>query len=373
MLSTSQVDILFSFVEVLVQTLAYGIFIAIIPIAAHSLSKQGLALRPNVVMFAITLSIFLLSTAYWAISVGFLIAKVAQLSTFKNSGIRQLFNAIALISYVFADGVVVWRMGVLCKEQFPKPVLRIPTVILGLTTLSVCTTIGLRIAITVQPGGAVPRHSPLATSLDVIQITNLVLSLLTNLSATIMISIWAWRYRKSIATNLRASSTSTQVERIMVLVAESGVIYCVSSIIVLISSFIRVPGGTLGDIYTGIHAQIAGMYPALVMILVNYQRSSEGLVSTSFVANNFNFNPNSSKATPIGSLRFTDGPEARSHNLTSTMQTGHSTVHVTIDMHGQDDSLGTISEGEGGDDLEAYSRDQANSEYDWRRVKLNLE
>ena len=53
MLSTSQVDLLFSFVEVLVQTLAYGMyltyvtmsidvsragaFIAIIPIAAHSL------------------------------------------------------------------------------------------------------------------------------------------------------------------------------------------------------------------------------------------------------------------------------------------------------------------------------------------------
>lgn len=117
--------------------------------------------------------------------------------------------------------------------------------------VSVCTTIGLRIAVTASPGGTVPRHSGLATAIDVSQIANLILSLLTNMTATIVISIWAWcvlsqistrderahrtivyarRYRVSIALNLKATSASTQVERIMILVAESGVVYCISSV-----------------------------------------------------------------------------------------------------------------------------------------------
>ena len=68
---------------------------------SHICSKQGLSLRPNVLMFAITLSIFLLSTAYWAVSVGSLIAKVSHSSAFQNTGIRQLFNAIILISCAY--------------------------------------------------------------------------------------------------------------------------------------------------------------------------------------------------------------------------------------------------------------------------------
>ena len=110
-----------------------------------------------------------------------------------------------------------------------------------------------------------------------------------------------------------------------------------------------------------------GMYPALVMILVNYQRSSKALVSTSN-DNNLNFDLASSKTAPLGSLRFNDGPADRSRNMTNTMRTEHSTVHVTLDTHNQESSLGAVSEEDGQD--EASPGRKSESEYDWRRVQF---
>lgn len=117
---------------------------------------------------------------------------------------------------------------------------------------------------------------------------------------------------------------------------------------------------------------LQGMYPALVMILVQHQRSSQTLVSTAQLDNKLNVNFTSSKTAPLGSLRFSDGPAAQSRtgNVTSTVHTDHSTVHVTMDTRGRSDSLGTISE----DDWleEGHADGLGRREDDWRRVKLDL-
>lgn len=113
-------------------------------------------MRPNLVMLAITLFIFAMSTSYWAVSVMSLVSKITGSHMARNVVIREVFNAIVLInctSYyngspvyrihsqikpsatdIFADGVVVWRMRVLCKGQFSKVTMNIPIVMLGLTS-----------------------------------------------------------------------------------------------------------------------------------------------------------------------------------------------------------------------------------------------
>ncbi|KAI0087369.1 hypothetical protein BDY19DRAFT_955363 [Irpex rosettiformis] len=56
----------------------------------------------------------------------------------------------------------------------------------------------------------------------------------------------------------------------------------------------------------GVHAQIAGLYLAIVMILVNHQRSTQVLVSTDFVNKNVNNCPD--KAAPLSYIIFAGGP-----------------------------------------------------------------
>ena len=54
--------------------------------------------------------------------------------------------------------------------------------------------------------------------------------------------------------------------------------------------------------------------------------------------------------------------------MTNTMRTEHSTVHVTLDTHNQESSLGAVSEEDGQD--EASPGRKSESEHDWRRVQF---
>lgn len=120
-----------------------------------SISKHGLDVRANIAMLGITIFLFMISSAYWAISVFALVIKIiSDGQSQKGVNIRQMFNAIVLISvrlfiplklmletcsrkspsqYCFADGVIVWRMRLLCAPGFSKRLLAVPVVSLILT------------------------------------------------------------------------------------------------------------------------------------------------------------------------------------------------------------------------------------------------
>ncbi|KAI0343480.1 hypothetical protein BDW22DRAFT_1344497 [Trametopsis cervina] len=353
MSSAYQIDLLFTLAEVMCQTLAYGAFIAIIPMTLYLLceiSKQGFRMRPNLVMLAITLFIFAMSTSYWAVSVMSLVSKITGSHMARNVVIREVFNAIVLINYIFADGVVVWRMRVLCKGQFSKVTMNIPIVMLGLTSVSIFVTIALRIAITAMPGGTVPKGSPLSRGIDTSQVVNLVLSL---------------RYRITIVSNLKATGASAQIGRILTLLAESGVVYCASSIVLIIGAFVHIPQGTLGSVYTPIHTQLAGMYPAVIIILVASQPSTKSLASTSPSEENTS---STQRSRRMESLRFADGPDLPSQDHTASGKAR--SVILSAKTYDAGESLGTISE----EDWEMHSQEghQVGTANDWKAVQLDL-
>lgn len=63
--------------------------------------KKGVSVRANVVMLTITLGIFALSTAYWAVSVASLVSDITQKHRQRNNAIRQVFNAVVLVNCEF--------------------------------------------------------------------------------------------------------------------------------------------------------------------------------------------------------------------------------------------------------------------------------
>ncbi|KAK0230367.1 hypothetical protein IW262DRAFT_397172 [Armillaria fumosa] len=268
------------------QTLVYGMYTVIMPICSYAMLKRSLRRKSRILLFGMLVFMFSLSTAYWILT---LYNNANLITTSFLHGVSHdinmpLLNALVLVNYVLTDGVVVWRAWVICRVDYSKSLI-LPLVFLCLTFLSVLTTIGLRVAITilVNTQHVVIPHKGIDRGLDCLQVANLVLSLLTNIFSTSIIGIKAWHNRHWITSELPLKRKNiTTSERIFALLVESGIIYCLSGLVVLIATLIRLPDGALGDVYTPVNVQFAGIYPAIVLLLINRQGElNETIIFTS--------------------------------------------------------------------------------------------
>jgi hypothetical protein len=242
-------------------------------------------------MFILTLVAYFISTAYWGYSAALVVERMVvfnaevqnpiTLGTSHNAFIKfsLLFNAVPLINYVFNDAVVVWRAWVISWRTYRK-YLWITIVFLVLTAIGVIGIIVFRtIELVTAPYADLPGDNYLVMGTNLMQIGVLSFSLMSNISATAVVGATAWRHRQRIRAAF-ADRPSTKANQILILIVESGVLYCISALTVLVASLIRLPHGTLGDIYTPINVQIAGAYPPVVLLLVSMQQS---LAETTFL------------------------------------------------------------------------------------------
>ncbi|KAJ6521899.1 hypothetical protein DFH09DRAFT_211631 [Mycena vulgaris] len=279
-------------VGLVAQTFFFGVYTVLIVLSTRMLIKRGFKTRANKVMFIVTVFMYTISAAYWAYSVAdavdrmnVYINNLLNLLNFSAAHDRvtkwsPLFNALVLINYILSDSVVMWRCWIICMRNHRK-YLCITLFFLGVTTVSVTGTIIFRIiALVESPYAQLPNSSYLVKGIDILQIANLSMSLLSNISATSVVGITAWQHRQKIHAAFADNKKSTKADQILTLLVESGTLYCLSGLTVLVSSLIRLPHGTLGDIYTPCNVQIAGAYPSVVLLLVSMQRS---LTETTFL------------------------------------------------------------------------------------------
>ncbi|EJD54813.1 hypothetical protein AURDEDRAFT_179871 [Auricularia subglabra TFB-10046 SS5] len=270
---------LYTTIALLCQTFFFGAFAVLMPFSAYIVKKRGHHTRFRWLIYC-TLFMLLLSTAYWIASVASLVIHVhsyfisPSLSLQnKDNVFSSLRSAVILINYVITDGVVVWRAWVLCRSDNGR-LLYLPLLFLCLTSISVAATIVIRIAITVirANNGYGPGPSNLNHAIDITQVANLTLTLITNIIATTLIANKAWKHRRLVRDHLKdAENRGHRAESVLALVVESGVLYCLSNVTMLAATLIRLPYGTLGDIYTPVNVQIAGIYPTIVLLIVGLQ------------------------------------------------------------------------------------------------------
>ncbi|KAK0444380.1 hypothetical protein EV421DRAFT_2018673, partial [Armillaria borealis] len=220
---------------------------------------------------------FSLSTAYWILTLYGDVDLIATsfLHEVSHDVPMPLINALVLLNYVLTDGVVVWRAWVICQDGYRRSLI-LP---LGFLCLTLSGFLLMEIVMV---------HRGIALVLDYLQVANLVLSLLTNIFSTSIIGIKAWHHRHWVTSELLLKRKNiTTAERIFALLVESGIIYCLSGAMVLIATLIRLPDGTLGDVYTPVHVQFAGIYPAVVLLLVSHRGElNQTVVFTSQGQNN---------------------------------------------------------------------------------------
>ncbi|KAK0230369.1 hypothetical protein IW262DRAFT_1453287 [Armillaria fumosa] len=103
----------------------------------------------------------------------------------------------------------------------------------------------------------------------------------------------------------------TTAERIFTLLVESGIIYCFSGLTVLVTSLIRLPYGTLGDVYTPVNIQFAGIYPTIVLLLVSRQDALNETVIFTF-QDKSNPQERAQDVSNLDTIEFGDNPRANS-------------------------------------------------------------
>ncbi|KIK52333.1 hypothetical protein GYMLUDRAFT_180230, partial [Collybiopsis luxurians FD-317 M1] len=174
--------------------------------------------------------------------------------------------------YIVTDGVVIWRAWILCKHESKKLLILCISVFIC-AACSGLATIVIEVLENFTSSEDKERSSILTRAIDVCHVMMLVLSLLTNLLATSIISLKAWRFRRMFYI------TWANGGRILALLIESGVLYSALLIITLVFTVIDLPVGSLGDLITPVSLQLSGMYPLIVLIMVSYNQS---LDNTSF-------------------------------------------------------------------------------------------
>ncbi|KAJ7745470.1 hypothetical protein DFH07DRAFT_724958, partial [Mycena maculata] len=208
-----------------------------------------------------TVSMYLLATVYWAVSVAKLAQRVKEymkdpqyVRSDPFADYYTLFNVLVLIN-VHLDGIIMWRAWVICSRAHRK-FLRIPIAFLILTAVTVGSTIVLRIVSVIKLDFGVSLV--FTEIINILQMCTMGFSLISNLSVTGVIAFTAWLSKS---------------DQILLLLMESGLLYCISAVIVLVASLIRLPWETLGDIYSPVNVQIVGAYAPVVLLLVRNHKS----------------------------------------------------------------------------------------------------
>ncbi|KAJ7737994.1 hypothetical protein B0H16DRAFT_1762086, partial [Mycena metata] len=260
-----------------VQSFFFGIYSVLVVLSTRIRLRRGVKTRMDHLLFFGPLLMYTLSTAYWLYSVALSADRIRNFVKDVNSGADYssdhtpvakwdpLFNSLVLVNYVCSDAVVVWRAWIIASTESRnyRRFLYIACFFLVLTFF---------IGVIEFPVHPVPKSSYLTYGTNVLQTMNLTFSLISNLIATAIVAAITFRHRKLCSASF-ATDNSTKSGRILTLLVESGVLYCMTMVTTMVSGLIRIPAGTLGDLLTPVNIQIAGAYPSIVLLLGSRQHS----------------------------------------------------------------------------------------------------
>jgi len=107
------------------------------------------------------------------------------------------------------------------------------------------------------------------------QITHQSLSVSINCFATSIICLKAWKYRRLLMESGMGVRTPTGAIRILALLVDSGMIYILIGVTILVSivCFLSTGLSEISTVFLRLGTQLSGMYPTVVVLLVEQNRS----------------------------------------------------------------------------------------------------
>ncbi|KAJ6514046.1 hypothetical protein DFH09DRAFT_1197032 [Mycena vulgaris] len=266
----------------LVETVLYAIFTVLIFISSYILIARGFRSRSGKIMLAVTLVMYGLAAWDWAVGVHLLRddLKVFLPSDLihpppdnsqrhkMNTALRVSRSIMNNICVILSDMVVCWRVYVVYVRN--KRVLFTACILLTLLFSSTLLCNLTQIGIVFPSVWPLHRLAVIELGIDIVALS---LSALVNIWATVMILAQVWRCRQQINLYLKTTTRRTFAESILVLLAESGVVYTTFWILKNIIIIPAIEPTPYTAYATVVMNQVVGMYPTIIIILVALKKS----------------------------------------------------------------------------------------------------
>uniref|UniRef100_A0A0W0EYC2 Uncharacterized protein n=1 Tax=Moniliophthora roreri TaxID=221103 RepID=A0A0W0EYC2_MONRR len=269
-----------------IESAFWAIYVVLFMFAMRIQLKRGIRDLTSIILLLVSVFLFASSTALWTMYVislldqfrGFFLKypdlsladRVARINIEKT---KLWFpeETLFLFNMIVGDGVVIWRAWGWQLLVNPDSIFldrsndQAPAFVV--ITLDCLGNDGFGGQSTESSGSKVCQWGePIAWGI----------SLLTNITSTSIIAVRAWGHHRFLRKVLGSKRRKSQTEKILLILVESGFIYCLFWLSQIIL-FFPVVFGTLAQrlysILSGMGDQISGLYPTLIIILVNMQRS----------------------------------------------------------------------------------------------------
>ncbi|KZV70613.1 hypothetical protein PENSPDRAFT_685327 [Peniophora sp. CONT] len=293
-------DTVENIVALVVEAILYTIYFVLVIIAGRILLNSKSRTRISSAIFAVVLIMLMLDTAMCIIDVNNAIREITlTLYPTSSDSLADRYSNLVLpwpvenALYAFmsnlGDVIIIWRTWAFYRDPRERWVLIVPLSLLvgSFTTSGLIAYCVAKLVADPEVGDFV--NPPFCVNM---QIASYSMALATTAVATAMICWKTWIYRRTIGTSIRLNNRKTRVEKIMVIMIESGVLYFLFFLSAVIDDAGDIPDleestpnlQFASTVWTYMTSHILGIYPVIVVILVHSQRSYIESVTTSATA-----------------------------------------------------------------------------------------
>ncbi|KAI0066650.1 hypothetical protein BV25DRAFT_1415007 [Artomyces pyxidatus] len=258
------------FPPLIAETILHGVFACLISFSSYLLILQGLHSLARLCMLVVTVTMFVAAEVHWVMNLSLAACALRTSCSLPVRGVlygtwQQVVRVVAMVvNFILSDLVVVWRAWVLWDR---------PLHILGISALLSLGSIAAAIT-----NIALARTEGLQSKSWLAGLVLTLLSFATNVWATGLVAYKAWFHWRSVKAHLGKGTRRTRVEKMLVLLIESGFVYCIIWIVYALGRPMLL--GVVSPIIATSMTQISGIYPTIIVILVCLQRSHCGQAST---------------------------------------------------------------------------------------------
>ncbi|KAK7443266.1 hypothetical protein VKT23_015863 [Stygiomarasmius scandens] len=260
--------------DTVLYVLIFGIYVTLSFQACFLVLSRGFQRsKARLVLFSIVALMLMLSSAMLIITIESFYDRLKPLKglsvrVLHANKLRVVSDVLARTNFVLGDGVVVWRAWILFPSS--KTVKGLLTIcILGSIACSVAD-ITFRVVLGTDNAGTFYSAPQIGHMLLVLPL------LLTNVVSTVLIAYREWRYRQEVVKYLTiASGLNTKIKKILLLLIESGLVYCCFWIIYICLGVFTNSSDPSYVRYTAIMPYLAAIYPTLLILMLGPNEAAD--------------------------------------------------------------------------------------------------
>ncbi|KAJ6567070.1 hypothetical protein B0H19DRAFT_1139311 [Mycena capillaripes] len=248
-----------TFLQITFEALSYGIFFTVGAISMYYLGQPGLRKsRARQVLLGLIITMLLGATVHLGLHLTSIILDLYPDSNPTTSRTLRLVQVtIRRLIYFLSDIIVVWRAWAIWRESL---VVRAVLTVCLLATFVTSLTLYIFNIESTEYG----RSYPALTQ----NFLGTFCLLLTNFIATALIGYKLWYYRRNLRQYLNRGNRTTKVESVLILLLESGGLYCAFWILMMLGDF-----GYFKDFgLEWVQPNVSGIYPTVIILVVSQRK-----------------------------------------------------------------------------------------------------